>query len=100
MAHRDATVEKQALALERQPVKYSSKLMGALSRFASALSNEVRNPLLEKYGDAYDLVIQGDAHRLREEFEPAIRAYERAIAMNPEYPEAYIGMGHAFRRKG
>lgn len=97
MAHRDMGVE-----IETSPRKitYSSKLIGALTKFASAISHEVKNPLFEKYGDAYDFVVQGDAHRHREEYENAIRAYERAIAVNPDYIEAYMGMGQAFRRKG
>jgi tetratricopeptide (TPR) repeat protein len=84
----------------RPKITYSSKLIAALNKFAGAISTEVKNPLLEKYGDAYDYLIKGDAHRLREETEDAIRAYEKAISINPTFAEAYVGMARCFRRKG
>jgi tetratricopeptide (TPR) repeat protein len=85
---------------KKPKLHYSSRLMAALNRFAGTISTEVKNPLLEKYGDAYDFLIKGDAHRLREETEDAIRSYEKAIQLNPSFIEAYAGMARCFRRKG
>jgi tetratricopeptide (TPR) repeat protein len=85
---------------KKPEIRYSSKLIAALNKFARVITTEVKNPLLEKYGDAYDFLIKGDAHRLREEIEEAIRAYEAAISINPSFVEAYVGMGRCFRRKG
>lgn len=84
----------------RPKITYSSRLMAAITRFAGSITTEVRNPLLEKYGDAYDFLIKGDTHRLRDETEDAIRAYEKAVAINPGFTEAFVGMARCFRRKG
>jgi tetratricopeptide (TPR) repeat protein len=73
---------------EKPKINYSSKLLAALNKFAGAISVEVKHPMVEKYGEAYDYLIQGDTHRLRDEVEEAIRAYEKAIALNPMFVEA------------
>lgn len=85
---------------QKPEIRYSSKLIAALNKFAQVIATEVKNPLVEKYGDAYDHLIKGDAHRLREEIEEAIKEYETAIRLNPAFTEAYVGMGRCFRRKG
>jgi len=91
---------EHGVSYKKPKLHYSSRLMAALTRFAGSITTEVKNPLVEKYGDAYDFLIKGDAHRLREETEDAIRSYEKAIQLNPAFIEAYIGMARCFRRKG
>jgi len=95
MAH----VERDAYGGQGK-IRYSSKLIAALNKFAGVIATEVKNPMVEKFGDAYDHLIQGDAYRAKEQMEDAIRAYEKAIAANPGFAEAYTGMGKCFRRKG
>ena len=94
MAHLE--IERGAERATKTPIQYTSKLVAALSKFAGGMTNEVKNPMLEKYGEAYDFLIKGDALRLREETEDAIHAYEKAIQLNPGFVEALRRHGSVF----
>ena len=83
-----------------ESIRYSSKLMTALNRFAGGLSTEVQNPLKTKYGKAYDFLISGDTYRYREEIDTAISLYQQALDCREDFTEAYLGMAKCLRRKG
>lgn len=81
-------------------VRYSSKLMSALNKFAGGLSTDVHNPLLRKYGRAYDYLISADAFRYKEDIDAALDQYRHALAIREDFTEAHIGVGKCLRRKG
>ncbi len=81
-------------------LRYSSKLVAALNKFTGGLSTEVQNPLLSKYGKAYDHLISGDALRYKENIEAAMAKYKQALELHSDFTEAYSGMGKCLRRKG
>ena len=85
---------------QQQGLRYSSKLMHALNRFTGGLSTEVKNPLKNKYGKAYEYLISGDSHRYREEIDLAISNYQKALEERDDFTEAYLGIAKCFRRKG
>lgn len=87
----------------RQPlqgISRESRFLNALNRFTNGLSTEVRNPLKEKYGKAYDHLISGDACRYREDIETAMFHYRRALSYRRDFTEAYLGLAKCLRREG
>ncbi len=84
----------------QQGFRYSSRLMTALNRFTNGLATEVKNPLKNKYGKAYDYLISGDTYRYREEIDTAISHYRLALEIRHDFTEAYLGIAKCLRRKG
>lgn len=81
-------------------IRYSSRLMAALNRFTGNLAAEAPNPMVHKYGRAYDHLIAADALRYREELDAALTEYRQAIDLRQDFVEAHIGVGKCLRRKG
>jgi tetratricopeptide (TPR) repeat protein len=83
------------------PLKISSsRLMGALHRFTNGFVTEVRNPLALRYGEAYELLIAGDGHLCREEWDAAIGCYRQALTLREDFTEAAVGLARCLKRKG
>jgi tetratricopeptide (TPR) repeat protein len=75
-------------------------LRNAFNQFAGQLSQQVTNPLLEAHGDAYQTVIKADAMRYNNQLEAALEQYKNALALEPDYIEALMGMGKCYRQLG
>lgn len=58
------------------------------------------HPLYEKYGEAFEFYVQAEAWRQQESLEEAVRFYQRALSIHPQFHEAYVGLGRCFRRRG
>lgn len=83
-----------------QQLKYSAKVLGALKQFTGGLAADVHNPMMNKYGPAYQYLISGDAQRCRENIEDALVAYRRALDIRQDFAEAHVGVGKCLKRKG
>ncbi|MDH4378279.1 MAG: tetratricopeptide repeat protein [Vampirovibrionales bacterium] len=84
----------------------------ALNRFAGAQSNQthkealaaltqpVLNPSVQQWGEAYHWVIKGDALRLNEDAMGALAWYRQAAEVQPQYKDAWMGLGHCYEKAG
>lgn len=81
-------------------IRYSSKLMTALNQFTGGLSTSVTNPMRDRYGEAYEYLVSGDALRFKEDVDTAIEHYKYALSLHEELTEALVGIGKCLRRKG
>ncbi|MGE0200981.1 MAG: tetratricopeptide repeat protein [Candidatus Melainabacteria bacterium] len=81
-------------------IRYVSRLKTALNQFTGGLATPVRNPQRDKFGIAYECLIEADALRHREEVEAALEKYEMALSCRPDLTEALVGIGKCMRRKG
>lgn len=50
--------------------------------------------------DAIDLYMEGVDLYGKGKHTEAIEKYKKAIEMDPEFPEAYVGLGHAYEKQG
>jgi tetratricopeptide (TPR) repeat protein len=82
--------------------KASGSIFRVLNKFVFGESTQAvqEHPLYEKYGEAFELYVQAESWRQQESIEEAIRFYQRALSVHPEFYEAYVGLGRCFRRRG
>jgi tetratricopeptide (TPR) repeat protein len=88
----------------KAPQTSPSRFLQALNRFTGGIKVQAYNPLREKFGKGYEHLIAGDACRFREELEPAIQHYLKALQfaneINEPCLEAYLGISKCYTRKG
>lgn len=75
-------------------------LLSALNQFTKGLAIGVRNPLQDKFGDAYRYLVAGDTYRFRDKTDEAIVQYHQALDIDPLCAEAHMGLGKCYRRVG
>ncbi|MDX2084782.1 MAG: tetratricopeptide repeat protein [Candidatus Melainabacteria bacterium] len=110
--------EQTASLQQSGQLSVGERLQMALQRFTSGFSTPVVNPLVTAYGDAYRLVVEADAlvclaageavlqQQLADDSpqlhsgQVAIEKYRQAIALRPDFLEAYHALGRYLQRQG
>jgi tetratricopeptide (TPR) repeat protein len=67
----------------------------ALAEFEQALEGD-----LESHEPEYVHYMIGRSHDALDQFDEAIAAYQRALEINPDYEEAWVGLGVVYRLSG
>jgi len=89
----------QKLALNRFSGAQSTQ-KDAFKESLASLAQPVVNLSVQQWGEAYHFVIKGDALRLNEDAMGAMPWYQQAVAVQPQYKEAWMGLGQCYEKAG
>lgn len=93
---------ERAIRLDPQRIGFSVDLAHALMRRPDGAREAVAalEPLEQRAGNARVTKLLGDAHRSAGDLDRARASYERALSMDPRYPDALVGLAQLEEARG